>query len=356
MNLSLTLNKKRIVIAVEILLVLFFCINTLLEILVPKYTDAERVKFAYTSKANIDYRVYLRPNIIYRESFLEKGRYYILKYIDHVNLNMKYDFISSDEADLTAVYSVTAYLQGLHGEENEVLWSREYILIPEKTIHRNSSDLSIELSENVSLSEFLQVRESFYLESEVNSPAVLNVVFSVHTKADSKEGTLEDNLKTNLIIPIGNNVFKIEGTPEARGENRIPETIRNRIPVNYLKVAIFLVISLLLVVLVILTIRYVKTAEPPDPFNKAIADIFKEYSERLAGMTHSISYHFSDVITVNSIEDMIKIADEIGQPVFYYKVDNKVERKIEFFVFDSGRVYYMAIFGEIKPESEESSI
>ena len=92
-------------------------------------------------------------------------------------------------------------------------------------------------------------------------------------------------------------------------------------------------------------------ADPPDAFEKSTAAIFKEYSERLAGLEHTIQYQFADVINVRSIEDMVKIADEVGQPVFYYKVDSSTERKIEFFVFDNSRTYYMVIFGEIKPET-----
>ena len=45
---------------------------------------------------------------------------------------------------------------------------------------------------------------------------------------------------------------------------------------------------------------------------------------------------------------MVKIADEVGRPVFYYKVNTQMERKIEFYVFDNSRTYYMVIFGEIE--------
>ena len=55
----------------------------------------------------------------------------------------------------------------------------------------------------------------------------------------------------------------------------------------------------------------------------------------------------SVMISIDKIEDMVKIADEIGQTVFYYKVDDEAERKIEFYVFDEGRIYYMVLFGSL---------
>lgn len=346
--------KKRILIITGIILILALCAYALSELLIPRYKEEEKVHYAYTSNGYIDYKVHLRPNIMYDGEFLEKDRYYVFKYIDYVDLKLKYDFASTEVADLNTKYRVTAYLQGLHGDENEVLWSKEYSLIPESTIKRQDSKVSIELSKQVYLDSYFQLKESIYLDSEVNAPVVLNVVFSVNTSAASKNGTLEDSMSPNLVIPIGSSVFKMEGEPEAKGENRIAENIKTPIPINYVKIFILFGAAFILLVIVIY-IAFAKKVPPPDPFEKTIASIFKEYSERLAGMSHTISYQFSDVISINSIEDMIKIADEVGQPVFYYKVDSAMERKIEFFVFDSGRVYYMAIFGEINPEATELS-
>ena len=56
---------------------------------------------------------------------------------------------------------------------------------------------------------------------------------------------------------------------------------------------------------------------------------------------------FDDIFSIDKIEDMVKIADEIGQTVFYYKADDEAERKIEFYVFDEGRIYYMVLFGSL---------
>ena len=45
-----------------------------------------------------------------------------------------------------------------------------------------------------------------------------------------------------------------------------------------------------------------------------------------------MSYQISESITINSIEDMVKIADEIGQPIFYYKVTMVPRGKLSFCV------------------------
>ncbi|NMA95954.1 MAG: DUF5305 domain-containing protein, partial [Clostridiales bacterium] len=155
-----------------------------------------------------------------------------------------------------------------------------------------------------------------------------------------------------LSIPIRENVFKTEGEPNITNEGDITEKIDKRLPIDYKRV----VLSAIGVIILAALLYFTKKAEvqpDPDEFQRQIDAIFKEYSERLAGLEHTISYQLSENITINNIEDMVKIADEVGQPVFYYKVDSSIERKIEFFVFDNIRTYYMVIFGELEPDIEE---
>jgi len=99
---------------------------------------------------------------------------------------------------------------------------------------------------------------------------------------------------------------------------------------------------------IILIIRFKTTVlAREDAYSQKLADIFKEYKNRLAGLSEALIYQSSLMISIDKIEDMVKIADEIGQTVFYYQVDDELERKIEFYVFDEGRIYYMVLFGSL---------
>lgn len=344
---KLSKAKRRTVILLGIIMIILLSGYAIFEMMVIRYKETEDIHYMYKSKGSIDYKVYLKPDIMYDQKYLEKGRYYVFKYIDYVDMDLKYDYTSSASAGLKTEYSVTAYLQGLHGDDNEVLWSKKYDLVPNKIEQKDNSGITIEFEVPVTLNNYANIKESLYLDSKVNAPVILNVVFNIHTIATTKYGTIEDSISPNLIIPIGSSVFKMEGKPESTGENKIIEKVKSRIPLDKGKLIFLFGVSFALLLIVII-VALAQEAAPPDAFDKSIANIFKEHSERLAGMEHTISYQFSDVINVSSIEDMIKIADEVGQPVFYYKVDGSMERKIEFFVFDNSRTYYMVIFGEIK--------
>ncbi|MDT3699991.1 MAG: DUF5305 family protein [Thermincola sp.] len=346
---------KRLIITFCIIVSLITSSYALFLLKVDKYEEKKQVHYSYQSKSNVDYKVFLRPNVMYNQEYLEKGRYYVFKYIDRIDIKLKYEFTGSAPAHLKTDYLVKAYLQGLHGKENEILWSKEFVLVPQKAEeYDNSSKAVIELTVPVSMDSYRAIKETIFNDSEINSPTVLNVVFDVRTLASTKNGTLEDKLSPTITIPIGENVFKIAGELEKTGENAIAETIKAKKPVDMRIVTVCFALSSVFLLITVLLAVFIKVKVVDDAFDKATARIFKEYGERLAGMEQAISYQFADIISVTSFEDMVKIADEVGQPVFYYKVNTRMERKIEFYVFDGSRIYYMVIFGEIRLEADSS--
>lgn len=344
---KLSKTKKIALISMEAILILTLSLFAVSALAVPRYRETEAVYYTYDSKGSIHYKVYLRPNPMFNERYLEGDRYYVLKYIDYIDMEFGYDYASSSPAELEVEYGVSAYLQGLHGREEEVLWSREIPLIPSKIQQEETSKFTMNQKVSVDLKDYSDIAEEIYLDSEINAPVVLKVVFHIHTSALTKHGIIEDEISPSLTIPINSSVFKIEGEPVATGKDKISERVKSQIPVNNGKVIILFSASFVLMLLLIFTTR-IEEAPPLDAFERRIAAIFKEYSERLAGLENSLSYHMSESINVNSFEDMVKIADEVGQPVFYYKVDDGIERRIEFFVFDNTRIYYLVIFGDIK--------
>lgn len=118
--------------------------------------------------------------------------------------------------------------------------------------------------------------------------------------------------------------------------------------VNHNLILVFIMLFVASVVSLFIVLFRTKGVDMSDAFKNKKEKIFKEYGNRLAGLTDTLAYQSSVMISIDKIEDIIKIADEIGQTVFYYEVDEQDERKIEFYVFDEGRVYYLVIFGALK--------
>jgi hypothetical protein len=148
-----------------------------------------------------------------------------------------------------------------------------------------------------------------------------------------------------LVIPMIENLLVISGNPTT--ENIIKVKVATPPPaLTYIPwiLACGVATLLMLVLAAILAMR----GNQPDSqsrFTALTAKIFKQYGERLVRLENPLPCQQLATISIDGIKEMIKIADEISQPVFYYKVDAVEEKKLEFYVFDSGRIYYMVLFG-----------
>ena len=80
---------------------------------------------------------------MFNEEYLGKDRYYVLKYIDYIDMEFIYDYASGSTAELHNEYSVTACLQGLYGRENEVLWTKEILLFRVQLRRRKTPNLAL---------------------------------------------------------------------------------------------------------------------------------------------------------------------------------------------------------------------
>ena len=350
---KLSKQRKLIVLITGGAIVIALIAAAIIEWTVPNYLQKNEVYYTYKSKGSIGYKVYLRPNIMYNTKYLEEDRYYVFKYVDRVDMEFNYNYAGSAAADLKTEYVVTASLQGLHGADSDVLWSKEYALVPGKTEQAEKSSYNITQKASVDLHEFYNLKETLFADSEVNTPVILNVVFNIHTLAATSDGILEDSLNPSLTIPIGENVFRIDGQRYITGGKRIEKTLRELVPTDNLKIILLLVVSIVLIGMLVFVVRMEET-EPMDPFTGP----FPPYSKNTGKgwPVWSMPYHNSatDVINV-TIEDMV-VSRRSRAARIHYKVDDRSERKIEFYVFDNNRIYYMVIFGEIKNPTKDEYI
>ena len=97
----------------------------------------------YNSKGSIDYKVYLKPSIMFNEEYLGKDRYYVLKYIDYIDMEFIYDYASGSTAELHNEYSVTACLQGFTAGKTKFYGLRKSFLFRVQLRRRKTPNLAL---------------------------------------------------------------------------------------------------------------------------------------------------------------------------------------------------------------------
>ena len=122
---QLNRTKKRILTIIAIVLAFTSLFFAVFDLVFVRYVEAETVHYTYNSKGSIDYKVYLKPSIMFNEEYLGKDRYYVsLNILTTLIWNSYMIMHPVQQAELHNEYSVTACLQGLYGRENEVLWTK----------------------------------------------------------------------------------------------------------------------------------------------------------------------------------------------------------------------------------------
>jgi type IV secretory pathway VirB6-like protein len=84
---QLNRTKKRILTIIAIVLAFTSLFFAVFDLVFVRYVEAETVHYTYNSKGSIDYKVYLKPSIMFNEEYLGKDRYYVLKYIDYIDMD-----------------------------------------------------------------------------------------------------------------------------------------------------------------------------------------------------------------------------------------------------------------------------
>ncbi len=302
----------------------------------------------------VDYNLEYKPNDLYTQPKPGAKEARLLTYVKSVQFNLQYamqglqdlpcDYVVSAQAQLVAYASDTSkYI-----DPDFVIWQKdEELLAPENVAGTSSFERKI----NLDVNKFIDYAKSVYSKTQAGTTNELKVLFHVNATVQGPLGPVNDTTTVEYMIPMLDNVLVVQGTPtvENKVELRIaPPPDRN----NYVPFALACFVLALGcgVWFTLLTLpRHKPDAE--SVYKKSVDRIFQQHGERLVRLENPLPYQQLATIPIDGIAEMVKIADEISQPVFYYRVDAAAERKIEFYVFDTGRIYYMVMFGDMGRES-----
>lgn len=311
----------------------------------PAETTVDYTAFPYSQESTLDYRVYLLPNELYEETYLEPGRAYISALTDYISTEFAYRFSAGSKADIDGEYSVTANIVALTGQEDYLVWEKNFPLLAPEAFHVHGKDVFLREEVILPFSEYVALANSI-VETTGFSPQKLNlrVNYNVGLAADTPEGAIEETAASELIIPLSGNVFTVGGSLEDSETGGIPASRVEPVPYFEEARSGFALLSILLVLFLLIFIQVTVGKEERNKFvKKRLSHILKQYRDRIVKCTEKISASGHDnILLVASFEDLLKIADELGKPIFYQNGQNgQNEENYEhsFFVFSEQYAY-----------------
>jgi len=316
------------------------------------FPDVELVKESLlngTGTSTMSYTVHLNENPVTDKREMEQGQYYLKPFIDYFEVNCDFvldtdqaaSFVLNDKIEVVLVSQVGTE------EETKTIWEKVNTGAPLKETKNDGQSIQSSRSIRLRFESFDTLVNSLIDEYDLVTDYVIKVVYDGVVTINYNEITQEEKFTSYITIPFTNPIIEVSGIPDSSREISIDQDVQHSSAPDMSLLVLYGAV-ILVCFGIILIIRFkTKALAREDAYSQKVASIFKEYGNRLAGLTEALFYQSSVMISIDKIEDIVKIADEIGQTVFYYRADDEAERKIEFYVFDEGRIYYMVLFGSL---------
>lgn len=352
----MTKTHKRIWIIIILAILLADAALIANELLKEETVEKKQVTAAFINTPGITYKVHLKPNILYNDNVLPEGQGYFSNIIDYISVTIQNKYSGGDGAEFKGDYSITGEITGWEAvTENPVpAWTKQFGIVSKKNFSSTDKELVLSQNANIDFNHFNDFVDQVQELTGYNTAYTLRITMFINYTVTTKDGELTESLQPAITIPLGGDYFKItkSGIDEVKSE--ISRTIKEKAPVDMVRLIIYATIGLLCLIILIILIR---AAEPTltDIQRKRIRKLIKAYGKRLVAVADDLVDQSMSVCRVHSMDDMVKISDEIERPIFYIYQQDPADMNV-FFITDREQAYvYYALDPGTPEEPEESA-
>lgn len=317
-------RKRNLYLKILIILLAVFSVGTAWSYTMPADKTEEIMEYAYSQSADIDYLVHMKPNELFPDGVDGTDRAYITALAESLSATLSYRFTGEREATITGEYQSGALLSAYEGrgEESRMVWSKEYTLIPEKSISSDNGEIFIEETVEVPLAEYLNFVEQVKTETGFTPADIrLDIDYDINFSVEPAEGLMaEESVNPKLTVLLGGNTFTagVENLEETSGG--IYQESLVAVPwVSFARQT--LLVSSAVIALGLLGMLFLTTSKPEIVDNREteLAKIIKKHGERIVLAKSELPAFSDKAIDVTTFEELIKVADELGRPIVYHQ-------------------------------------
>lgn len=341
------LRKVLMVIVIALIIVVSFFLYKAV-----RHTEFKNEKvslYNYENKGNISYNVFFKPNILYNDNSVGEGNVYLTEFVDYINAVFNYEFKGEKEADIKGNYDITAVAEGYIGEKEtyKTIWKKEFKLLPKTNFKLKDKSFAIKKEVPIKYEEYNNFAKQVIEDSKVGLQVKLLVSMNVNLKADTGKGIIEEKMSPTMIIPLNTSFFEVTGELSKNKPGVIEGTKKIQLPVNKEKVMVYSSLLIILTAALLFLIFFTSAFAVDDPFTRSLNKIFKNYGDRLVALNDDAAVLNENISNVKSMEDLVKVSDEIGRPIVY-KHSYSLKDINEFCVFDGNQSYVFNLMNFLK--------
>jgi len=342
------LNKKRkkIPVKIRIPLIVILAILTLGSLVSavavssdeqPTMTEKNIQLCEYSHQGRFDYIVHLKNNTVYETAVLFPGQATIFKKItDHIDASFSYRFDIGCSATIKGSYKLIFRLQTDD-------WSKDYIIVPKTNFDTNNFNINFQIN----TSTYENIVKTINDETGVQAQKPrLNITCEITINAQTSQGNIYETFTPKLSIPLGGNTIEINNdlvqskTGSLQTTIQVPASNEKQGNSNSLVSAAIFFIPIIPIA-VLTQNDYTKPSET----EKQVEKIKKKYGEWIVEVNKPPKAPLgAETVYTKSIDDLIKISEELGKPLIYYL--STLEKAHTFYVLDQ-TVHYVYIISDL---------
>ncbi len=334
--------------AISTVLILSFVIGGLFynEVFNKKYEQKKVTVYNYKINTNLNFRVNSISNILNRDAGTMEGNTYITEFVDIIELAYSLKFQGETTAAVKGDYKIKAVLEGCNSDK-KTIWSKQFELMPDERFDFKDKNYSITKNVSVKLKEYNDFVKTFIEESKVNLPVKMSVIMYVNYEGSKDNNSFKGSISPEFIIPLNESYFEISKNYDGEKIFKVkalkevlkPVSIRNT--VFYGSAMAF---SLLMLYILIF---FTEGEKKHEPYVKNIKKILRVYRFHMEPVENIIENNLDKIYKVKSMEDLIRVSDEVGKPVVY-KFARSIKKITKFYVMERSWAY---VFDAADPEN-----
>lgn len=349
-------QDKRIglrIIALTILIILSFALlyNVYTAYQLPTYIEREvSSRWVYEHDGDFHYIAHITPTSIYdNKSTIGPDEICFSKITDHLDIFFYYSFRSSLPAEVKGDYEIIALV------ESPGHWKKQFVIVPTTSFNSSGSGRYTEFSCGfpLNLSHYNNIANEIGDEIGIRpADPKLTIETNVRTIAKTDAGYINETFSPSIHIPLKTkDIIEINGDLHQHKTGSIIGKTERIYQQQVIYKRYYSLSALLLSLFVLIAFAYVIFTAKPEREGKSrgkgreVAKIDKEvevakkkYGDWIVD-TEDIPARADDrVVSLSSLEDLIKIAEELGKPVIH-KPSATPEGEHSYHVFDGATRY-----------------
>ncbi len=344
---------RKLILGLSILIFLLAGLMAFRELTVKRYEMVERELLDYSIVPNLHLKFNLIPNIIYEKPYLIESDIIIDKMVSSLVAEPQFEIQTQKGEKIQGTIRLEQKLETFYGSENILIWTKK--AMPKESLLSGGKEIQYKAKDLLNLQYFNDFLAQAMAETEISGNSLYTATWHIQGTVSSQGQEMPIDEQFAVSLPLGIGIYTVDKSQFEAVNRNLTTTEKQLMPRRIALGGILGGVSALALIGAIVLLMLSDNKPALSAFQSYKKQLIANYGERLVELGQRRQIGLEEGIHVKTMEDMIKVADEIRQPIFYAETHGSDTDKLEFYIWDSHKIYYW-FYEEACEESMEARL